>query len=462
MKQGEKNVQTVSMDNVTRLEGRVPIDKAVFIGIQHVLAMFVGNVSMTIILCGVALYNGNPLTVIQQTSMIQNCMIVAGIASIIQLYPIGRFGAGLPIVMGTSFAFFGVAMTYASQDLGIMLGAVVAGGVIEGILGLSIKYWGHFIKPIISACVVLAIGISVLPSGVTYFGTSDVYEFGAWQNLVVAMVSLVTCLLVQIFGKGVWRQLNVLIGIVVGYIASIFFGMVDFSVLADTIHETGVFAFPKLFAYTPKFEVGAIVAFVLIYIVSAVETMGATSALCTGALKRPATTREIQGSLCVDGFFSAISGGLFGCPSITSYSQNVGLINMTGVVNKYSIMFGMLTLVLAGLFPPIGAFFSTMPYCVLGGCTVVMFGSIVVSGIEMITASGWSTKNTLVVSIALSLGVGTNMVDGFFDKLPAWVGNMFGGNMVAGVFVVALILDLLLPNHIGQEKADNKVEKTEN
>lgn len=454
MKRFNRSGEPASIDNIYRLDGRVPLGKAVFIGIQHVLAMFVGNIAMVIILSGVAVYSGEPLTILQQTSMIQNCMIIAGIASLIQLYPIMRVGSGLPIIMGISFSFFAVAMAQASQDYGVMIGSVIAGGCVEGLLGLTAKYWGKYIRSIVSACVVLSMGISLLPTSVTYFGTSDVYSFCSWQNLLVALVTMTVCLLFQIFGRGIWKQLNVLAGIVIGYVFSIFFGMVNFDTLSSTISEMGLVAIPRLFTYTPKFQIGAILSFVLIFIVSATETIGATNALCTSALKREPTSREISGSLCVDGFFSAISGGVFGCPPITSYSQNVGLVSMTGIVNRYSIMFGMLTLVLAGLFPPISAVFSTLPYCVLGGCTVMMFGSVIVAGIDMVRDAGSSQKNTLVVSISLGLGVGSNMVDGFYAFMPGWVREIFEGNIVAGVFVVALLLDLILPDKIGRDRVE--------
>lgn len=447
-----------SIDNIYRLEGRVPLGKAVFIGMQHVLSMFVGNIAMMIIVAGAAKYNGEPLSILQQTSIIQNCMIIAGIASLIQLYPIMRVGSGLPIIMGISFSFFAVIMAQASQDYGLMIGSVIVGGCVEGILGLTARYWSKYIRPIVSACVVLSMGISLLPTGITYFGTSEVYSFCSWQNLLVAAITMIVCLLFQIFGKGIWKQLNVLAGIVIGYFVSMGFGMVNFGTLSSTIEQLGIIAVPKVFFYTPKFQLGAILSFVLIFVVSATETIGATSALCTTALKREATSKEISGSLAVDGFFSSISGGVFGCPPITSYSQNVGLVNMTGIVNRYSIMFGMVILVLAGLIPPISAVFSTLPYCVLGGCTVMMFGSVVVSGIDMVRDSGSSQKNTLIVSIALGLGVGSNMVEGFYTNMPQWVRQIFEGNIVAAVFVIALILDLLLPNKIGIDQGTKEVE----
>ena len=242
--------------------------------------------------------------------------------------------------------------------------------------------------------------------------------------------------------------------------------MVDFGAMGDTIKEMGVFSVPELFAFKPKFQAGAIISFCLVFMVSAVETIGDTTAACTGGLGRDITEKEISGSLCCDGFMSAISGGVFGCSPITSFSQNVGLIAMTHVVNRFCIMFGALAMILGGLFPPIGAFFTTLPDCVLGGCTVIMFGSIMMAGIKMMIDAGLDNRNTLIAATSLCLGVGVTQVDGFFDHLPAIIGEIFAGNMVAGVFVVGLIMELLLPKDPAKYEAfmdqmDDKIDMAE-
>lgn len=442
----------VSIDNIYRLEGRVPISRAIPFGFQHVLAMFVANVTPLIIIAGVAVYNGQAFTAVQTAQLIQNCMLIAGIGTLFQLYPVWKIGSGLPIVMGLSFTFLAACMAAASKDYGFMIGGIIVGGCIEGILGLTAKYWRKLIQPIVAGCVVTSIGLSILNVGVTSYCNSAKYETGAWQNLLVATITLAVCLLFNIFAKGFLKQLYVLAGLIVGYIISIGFGMVDFSSLKTTVDELGIFAFPKLFAYTPKFDVGIILSFVIVFLVSAVETMGDTTAACTGALNRDITDEEISGSIAVDGFISAISGGVFGVSPITSFSQNVGLLKMTKVVNRFTIMFGALIMIIGGLFPPIGAFLSTLPDCVLGGCTVIMFGSIVVAGFEMIAQVGFNHRNMIIVATSLCVGVGVTQVEGFFSGLPPVIGSIFGSNMVAGVFVIALILSLILPEDMGEEK----------
>ncbi|WP_312612908.1 solute carrier family 23 protein [Oscillibacter sp.] len=437
--------QEARVENIYRLDGRVPIGKAIPFGLQHVLAMFVANVTPLIIIASVAVYNGQPFSGIETARLLQNCMIIAGIGTMLQLYPIWKIGSGLPVVMGVSFTFLAAAISTASQDYGIMVGAIIVGGCFEGILGLTAQYWRKIITPILSACVVVAIGLSILNVGVSSFGSSSAYPLGSWQNLLVAVITLAAALIFHTTMKGVAKQLYVLMGMVVGYIVSIFFGMVDFSAMAGTIKELGVVAVPQLFAFKPQFQIGPILSFCLVFIVSAVETIGDTTATCTGGLGRDITPKEVSGSLCVDGFASAISGGVFGCSPITSFSQNVGLISMTHVVNRYCIMFGALAMILGGLFPPIGAFFTTLPDCVLGGCTVIMFGSIMMSGIKMMHDAGMTNRNTLIAATSLCLGVGVTQVNGFFDNLPSVFGSIFAGNMVAGVFVVGMILELCLP-----------------
>ena len=441
-----------SIDNIYRLDGKVPVAKAIPFGLQHVLAMFVANVAPIILVAQVAVYNGIAFTEIETARLIQNAMLIAGIGTLIQLYPIWRIGSKLPVVMGISFTFVSAMMVYAAQDYGIMIGGIIVGGCIEGVLGLTVKYWRRFVAPIVSACVVTTIGFSLLSVGINSYGASNAYDFGSWQNLLVGTITLVTCLVYQALAKGFWKQLYVLAGLVVGYIAAICFGMVDFAQIGSTVSELGVVSFPQLLHFTPKF--GAIVSITLVFFVSAAETIGDTTAVCNGGLGRDITVRELSGSLACDGFISAVSGGVFGCSPITSFSQNVGLVAMTKVVNRFTIMFGAIALVLAGLFPPIGAFFSTLPECVLGGCTVMMFGAIIISGVTMLSQCGLDQRNTLIAATSLSIGIGVTLVSGFFDHMPKLIGDIFAGNPVAGVFVVAMVLSLAMPKHVKAESID--------
>ena len=302
----QKSRKPASVDNIYKLDGRVPIAKAIPFGLQHVLAMFVANVTPVMLIVSVAVYNGAAFTAIDTALLIQAAMLVAGIGTLIPLYPVWRIGSRLPVVMGLSFTFLSAMMTLAAKDYGLMIGAVIVGGCIEGLLGLMAKYCRRFVSPIVSACVVTTIGFSLLSTGISSFASSSVYPTGAWQNLLVAVITLAACLVYNSLAKGFWKQLYVLFGLIVGYVVSLFFGMVAFASMKATVQELGVIALPKLFAYTPKFELGAIVSVTLVFLVSAAETIGDTSAVCTGGLGREITEKEVSGSLACDGFISAV------------------------------------------------------------------------------------------------------------------------------------------------------------
>jgi xanthine/uracil permease len=278
--------------------------------------------------------------------------------------------------------------------------------------------------------------------------------FGAWYHLLVGALTLIVCLVARYVLKGVYKNLNILVGLIFGYILSIIFTvagiapMVDFSGIQETIDQVGFFSIPKLVFFTshkPVFNLGSFLTIAIVFLVSAAETTGATTAVCTGALGRDLKMEELQGSLAVDGFSSAISG-CFGCLPLTSFSQNVGLVTMTRVINRFTIFIGALILILASLFPPLGAFFNSLPQAVLGGCTVMMFGSIMYEGIKMLKNCEFNDSTMIIVSLSFCIGVGLTQTSGnFFSAFPKEVGDIFNGNAVAGVFVVSLLLSLLLP-----------------
>ena len=461
----EEKVANVSDENIYRLNGRVPLKKAIPFGLQHVLAMFVANLAPVIIVCSAAIVRGtgDNLTSAEITSLLQCAMFAAGIGTCMQLYPIWKIGSKLPIVMGVSFTFLGSLLVICTNPkLGYegMVGAVILGGIFEGLVGLSAKYWKRFLTPVVSACVVIAIGLSLLSVGMdSWGGGSGASDFGAWYHLLVGTLTLIVCLISRYLLKGVYKNLNILVGLIFGYLLSVIFTvcniapMVDFTNISKTISEVGYFSLPKLVFFTshqPVFDLGAFFTIAIVFLVSAAETTGATTAVCKGALDRDIKMEELQGSLAVDGFSSAISG-CFGCLPLTSFSQNVGLVTMTQVINRFTIFVGALILILASLFPPLGAFFNSLPQAVLGGCTVMMFGSIMYEGIKMLKDNEFDERTMINVSLAICIGVGLTQTSGnFFAAFPSVVGDIFNGNAVAGVFVVSLILSLVLP----KEKKD--------
>ena len=438
-----------SISNIYKLDGRVPIGKAIPFGLQHILAMFVSNLAPITMIAGAAKV---PVTGAELGMLLQNAMFAAGIATMIQLYPLWKIGSRLPVVMGVSFTFVTVLSTIsANYGYPAVIGAVLIGGLFEGTLGLFAKYWRKIISPIVAASVVTAIGFSLFTVGARSFGGGYATDFGSVSNLLLGLITLATCLLWNMFAKGYLKQLSVLAGLIVGYIVAIFMGKVDLSM----IMSGGIVALPHLLPIKPEFHAGAIMSACIIFLVSAAETIGDTSALVAGGLGREITGEEISGSLACDGYGSFISG-LFGCPPVTSFSQNVGLVAMTKVVNRFTIMTGAVAMILAGLFPPIGNFFASLPQSALGGCTIMMFGTILTSGMQMIANCGFTQRNITIVAMALSIGIGftTTSESGIWAEFSPVVQSVFSANVVAVVFVVAIIMNLILPKNMEVEKLD--------
>lgn len=439
--------KTSSVNNIYQLDGRVPLMKAIPFGLQHILAMFVANLTPITIIAAAGGLSQQEIAV-----LLQNAMFVAGIATLIQLFPVWRVGSGLPIVMGVSFTFVTVLSTVAANyGYPAVIGSVICGGIFEGVIGLFAKYWRKIIAPIVAASVVTSIGYSLFTVGARSFGGGYTEDFGSASNLFLGTLTLCVCLGWNILAKGYLKQLSVLAGLVVGYIVAIIMGKVDLSV----IFSGGLVSLPVLMPYAPEFNIGAIFSVAIIFLVSAAETIGDTTAMVSGGLDREITADEISGSLGCDGFASAISG-LFGCPPVTSFSQNVGLINMTKVVNRFTIATGAGCMILAGLLPPVGNFFASLPESVLGGCTIMMFGTIMVSGIEMIARAGFSQRNITIASLSLAIGIGFTSASemDLWHIFPEVIQSVFSANVVAVVFVVSIILNLVLPKNMDVKKVE--------
>lgn len=444
----QKLKANASIQNIYQLNGTVPIYKAIPFGLQHILAMFVANIAPILIVgkaCG--------LSGTDTAMLIQSAMLIAGIGTLVQLFPIAhKIGSGLPIVMGISFTFVSVLCFIGAQyGYGAIMGAVLIGGIIEGVLGLFAKFWLSLITPIVSASVVTAIGFSLLTVGATSFGGgSGSADFGSVQNWILGSITLLCCILFHIFAKSYFKQLSVLFGLVVGYILAIFMGKVDFSAL----HNTAILAVPHIMPFHMEFRLDAIISVTLIFLVSATETIGDTSALAASGLGRDVTKEETSGSIACDGFISSLSS-LLGCLPITSFSQNVGLVAMTKVVNRFTIAIGAVIMILAGIFPIFGALLSTLPDAVLGGCTIMMFGTIVVSGLQMMSKCGFTQRNTIIAALSLSIGLGFTQCADLFTIFPQMVQNVFAQNCVAVVFLVSILLNLILPKNMEVKHAED-------
>lgn len=431
--------------SVYELDGRVPLKQAIPLGIQHVLAMFLGNVSPLIIVCGLLNIDGNT-----KSMLIQNSMFIAGIATLIQLYPVFKVGSGLPVVMGTSSGFIGIEKVIgATYGYAAIMGASLVGALLEIVLGFFIKPLRKLFPPIVTSLVVISIGLSLLPVGIKYFaGGAGSPEFGAPKHLLVGTIVMLVIIIIQNYTKGFMKTSAILIGIIVGYLVAIFMGMVDFT----QVKEAAWFSLPRPFIMGFEFRLDAIISMAIMYIATTVETIGDVSAIAVGGLGREATDKELSGGVIADGVASFIAA-LFSVAPNTSFSQNVGLVAVTKVVNKFVIMTGAVFLILAGFFPKLSAVLSVMPQSVLGGAAVIMFAMIFVSGLQSLFRENLDGRNGLIVALAIGIGVGLGNVPEALAELPSWVGNIFAQNGIIMTFVIATVLNLILP----KDKKENEV-----
>jgi NCS2 family nucleobase:cation symporter-2 len=439
MKQ-DKAQSSGKRDMLYTLEGNPGVRLVLPFSIQHILTMFVTNM----VPIGIIAASASPaLTDAEIFNLIQSAMIAAGIATFIQVTPIGILGSGLPVFMGVSFTFVvPLSVIAAKYGYGAVTGTVLIGGLFEGLLGLTVRYWRNVMSPVVSAVVVTGIGLSLLGTAARSFGGGYTEDFGSLHNIFIGAVTLLACLLWMVLMKGGKKQLSILVGLTAGYVTALLFGKIELSGLT----ADGWFALPKLLPYHPVFRFDAIISVSIIYLVSATETLGDASALAAGALRRELTAKETTGVLTIDGFGSVLSGCLGGTP-VTSYSENIGLTIMTEVVNRNVARAGAIIMMIAGFFPPVGRFFGTVPKPVIGGILIMVLGQILVSGVEMIAEAGFTTRNKLITAISLSVAIGftASTEADIWSHFPVAIQSIFSQNVVAVIFITALVLNLILP-----------------
>ncbi len=422
--------------SVYELEGRVPLKKAIPLGMQHVLAMFVGNISPLIIVANL-IGMDNAL----RTILIQNAMFIAGAATLVQLYPIWKVGSGLPVVMGTSSGFLGTAQsTAALYGYGAVVGASLTGALIETFLGFFVRPLRKLFPPVVTGVVVLTIGISLIPVGVKYFaGGVGSPEFGSLENMFLGFLVMILVLFFKQYFKGFISVSSILLAILVGYIVAIFMGKVDFT----PVIEASWISLPQFMPVPLEFRIEAIIPMAIVFVATAVETIGDTTGVAIGGLNREATDKELEGSVLLDGVGSAIAS-LFGVLPNTSFSQNVGLVAMTKVVNRFAIMTGAIFLMLCGFIPKLSAIFSAIPSAVLGGATVIMFAMIAVSGMRLLFSQDMTGRNGIIVAISLGLAIGLPAVPDALAYMPSLVQTILKDGLVVA-FLSSVILNLILP-----------------
>lgn len=455
--------------------GKLPKGQAILLGMQHVMAMFIGNLTPLIILFGACGMVGADFAELR-VQLLQNAMIMAGVVTLIQLYAIGPVGGKVPIVMGTSSGFIGIFKSISELmgggilAYGAIMGASLIGGIFEGFLGFILKPLRRFFPPIVTGTVVITIGLSLISVGISYFGGGSTNpDYGSVENWFLGIFVIVCIVALKHFCKGMVSVASILIAIVAGYIVAVIMSLtlhttgttiVDGQVVEytkswvinwDSVAQAKWIEIPKIMPVKMVFSAKAIIPTVIMFIVTAVETIGDISGCIEGGLNREATDKELSGGVSCDGFGSALAAA-FGVLPNTSFSQNVGLVTMTKVVNRYAFTMGAIFLILAGFCPKLAAIVNVMPQSVLGGAAVMMFSSIVVSGITLVNKAGITTRTTTIFSLALGLGYGLGTSSAVLDYLPETISTIFGGSGIVPAAIIAILLNIILP----KEKTETK------
>ena len=437
-----------------RIDGKPSASQAIPLALQHVVAMIVGCVTPAIIVAGVA-----GLSSADSIILIQAALVMSALTTFIQLFPLRKgalaIGSGPPIIMGISFAYVPTMQAIAGDyDVATILGAQIVGGVIAIIVGIFIKQIRKFFPPLITGTVVFAIGLSLYPTAINYMaGGAGSENYGSWQNWVVAFITLIIVTALNHYGKGIWKLSSILIGIVVGYVISLFFGMVDFSSVAAASY----FQLPRVMHFGITFEPSSCVAIGVLFAINSIQAIGDFSATTTGGLDRMPTDGELNGGIVAYGISNILCAFFGGLPTAT-YSQNVGIVGATKVVAKRVFAMAAGILLIAGLIPKFSSVLTTIPSCVLGGATVSVFASIAMTGVKLITASPMNYRNTTIVGLAIALGMGITQANTALAAFPAWVTTIFGKSPVVLATITAIILNLVLPKDMEYEEVLDQVK----
>ena len=431
--------------SIFELNGIPKFQEALPLALQHVVAMIVGCVTPAIIVAGAV--GGNSLSAKDRVILIQASLVVSALSTLIQLFPIGKkngftLGSGLPMIMGVSFAYV-PSMQAIAEGYGIssILGAQIIGGIVAFVMGILVKKIRVFFPPLITGTVVFTIGLSLYPTAINYMagGTSNP-DYGSWQNWLVAIITLVVVTGLNHFGKGFLKLSSVLIGIIVGYVVALGFGMVDFS----SVLTAKWVQFPQPMHFGIKFEPSSCVAIAVLFAISSIQAIGDFSATTTGGMDRMPTDEELSGGIIGYGVSNIVCAFFSGLPTAT-YSQNVGIVSSTKVVAKRVFGIAAMIMLVAGIMPKIAYILLTIPSCVLGGATISVFAMISMTGIKLINNSKMNYRNTSIVGLAIALGMGVTQANAALAQLPAWVTTIFGKSPVALSTLVAVFLNLVLP-----------------
>lgn len=448
-------VKTTS-EELFKVEGKPGIVQTLPLAMQHVVAMIVGCVTPAIIVAGVA-----GLSAKDSIILIQAALVMSALTTFVQLYPLFRkgpfkIGSGLPVIMGISFAYVPTMQAIAGEfNVATILGAQIVGGVVATIVGIFIKQIRKFFPPLITGTVVFAIGLSLYPTAINYMaGGTGSKNYGSWQNWLVAIITLIIVTWLNHYGKGIFKLASILIGIICGYVISLFFGMADFSAVASA----SWFQLPQPVHFGIRFEPASCVAIGILFAINSIQAIGDFSATTTGGLDRMPTDDELNGGIVAYGLSNIICAFFGGLPTAT-YSQNVGIVASTKVVAKRVFGMAAAILLVAGLIPKFSSILTTIPYCVLGGATVSVFASIAMTGVKLITAAPMDFRNTSIVGLAIALGMGVTQANAALAAFPSWVTTIFGRSPVVLATITAIVLNLLLPKTDKDPKDVRKLRK---
>ncbi len=411
------------------------------LSLQHVLAAVVGVITPAIIVAGVC-----NLTEEEKKMMIQAALIMTAIATLLQLFPLfHRIGAGLPVIMGTSFAYVPTLEAIgASYDISTILGAEIIGGLTAVVFGIFVKQIRKLFPDVVTGTVIFTIGLSLYPTAVRYMaGGSGAEDFGGAKNWIVALFTFAIVLALNNFAKGVWKLGSLFFGMIAGYALALIFGMVDFSSVTGA---GGLISLPKFMHFEMKFVPAACVSLAIVYVVNSVQTIGDLTSTTMGGMDRVPTDRELQGGILTQGIVSIISAFFGGLPT-ASYSQNVGIVTVNKVINRFVFLVAAIVLLIAGLIPGFSALLTTIPQSVIGGATLSVFAQIAMTGVRMFTKDGLTPRTTTLVGMSVALGAGITQVSGCLSGpgLPSWINTVFGSSSVVVATIMAIFLNLILP-----------------
>ncbi|MCL3883123.1 nucleobase:cation symporter-2 family protein [Marivita sp. GX14005] len=448
--------------------------RAIPLGIQHVLAMFVSNVTPAIIVAGAAGFGfgSNSPDFPELLYLIQMSMLFAGVATLLQTITVGPVGAALPIVQGTSFAFIPIMIPLVAgkgvDALAALFGGIIIGGIFHAFLALFIGKIRFALPPLVTGLVVTMIGLALVDVGIQYAAggvpakASGAAEYGSMLNWSAALVVVLVTLGLKFFAKGMISVSAVLIGLIVGYLYALFVtpmfatpeipAMLTWEAVASSWDRAAAFALPVPFKYGFEFSIAAVIGFCLMAFISAIETVGDVSGITKGGAGREATDKEIEGATYADGIGTAIAGIFGGFPN-TSFSQNVGLIAMTGVMSRHVVTCGAIFLIICGLIPKVGGVIRTVPIEVLGGGVIVMFGMVVAAGISMLSDVAWNRRNMVIFAISLSVGLGLQLEPDAVQGLPDTL-RIFMTSGLLPAALIAIVLNLILPEELADEATE--------